>query len=92
VSFAVGDPEVMPWGGELVVRDGAAAGQVMSAAWGATVGAGVGLAYVWDPDGGVVGKDWLLGASYEIDVGGSRHPMTVSLRPLVDPDGLATKA
>ena len=30
------------WGGELVLRDGAPAGQVTSAAWGATVGASVG--------------------------------------------------
>ena len=82
----------MLWGGELVLRDGVPSGQVMSAAWGATVGAAVGLAYVWHHDGGVVAKDWLLGASYEVDAGGSREPVTVSLRPLVDPDGLATKA
>ncbi|RNM11018.1 GcvT family protein [Nocardioides pocheonensis] len=92
VSFALADPEVMPWGGELVLRDGAPAGQVMSAAWGATVGAGVGLAYVWDPAGGVVDRDWLLGASYAVDVGGTRCPASVSLRPLVDPDGLAVRA
>ena len=92
VSFSLADPEVMPWGGELVLRDGRPAGQVTSASWGATVGAGVGLAYLWDPDGGVVDKDWIHGATYEIDVGGTRCPITVSLRPLVDPDGLATKA
>jgi glycine cleavage system aminomethyltransferase T/glycine/D-amino acid oxidase-like deaminating enzyme len=92
VSFAVADPEVMLWGGELVLRDGVAAGQVMSAAWGATVGAAVGLAYVWDPEGGMVARDWLLDASYEVNAGGTRHPISVSLRPLVDPDGLATKA
>ena len=39
----------MLWGGELVLRDGAASGQVTSAAWGETLGACVGLAYVWDP-------------------------------------------
>jgi 4-methylaminobutanoate oxidase (formaldehyde-forming) len=92
VSFAVADPDLMLWGGELVLRDGRAAGQVMSAAWGATVGAAVGLAYLWDPDGNVVDKDWLLGSSYVVDVGGTRCPISVSLRPLVDPDGLATKA
>jgi len=92
VSFALTDPDLMPWGGELVLRDGAPSGQVMSATWGATVGAGVGLAYVWDPDGGVVDRDWVLAGDYVIDVGGSRCPITVSLRPLVDPDGLATKA
>jgi glycine cleavage system aminomethyltransferase T len=92
VSFAVSDPDVMLWGGELVLRDGVPAGQVMSAAWGATVGAAVGLAYVWDPEGGPVAKDWLLGASYEVDAGGIRCAATVSLRPLVDPDGVAVRA
>jgi 4-methylaminobutanoate oxidase (formaldehyde-forming) len=92
VSFSLSDPEVMPWGGELVLRDGRAAGQVMSASWGATVGAGVGLAYLWDPDGGVVDKDWIHGATYEIDVGGTRCSASISLRPLVDPDGLAVRA
>jgi len=91
VSFAAADPDLMLWGGELVLRNGAPAGQVMSAAWGATVGAGVGLAYVWDPGGGVVDRDWLLGASYEVDAGGTRCPVSISLRPLVDPDGLAVR-
>jgi 4-methylaminobutanoate oxidase (formaldehyde-forming) len=92
VSFAVVDPEVMLWGGELILRDGSPAGQVMSAAWGATVGSAVGLAYVWDPAGGVVERDSVLAASYEVDAGGSRHPISVSLRPLVDPDGERVRA
>ena len=50
--FAVGSPEPMLWGGELVLRDGVAAGQVTSAAWGETLGRCAGLAYLWDPDGG----------------------------------------
>jgi heterotetrameric sarcosine oxidase gamma subunit len=87
VSFVVDSAEPMLWGGELVLRDGAASGQVMSAAWGETLGACVGLAYVWDPEGGVVTRDWVTGASYEVDVGGSRWPVTVSLRPPFDPDG-----
>ena len=46
VSFVVADPDPMFWGGELLVRDGRPAGQVTSAAWGETVGACVGLAYL----------------------------------------------
>ena len=46
VSFVVRDTEPMLWGGELVLRDGEPVGQVTSAAWGETVGASVGLAYV----------------------------------------------
>ena len=87
VSFAVESGEPMLWGGELVLRDGAASGLVMSAAWGETLAACVGLAYVWDPNGGVVDRDWVGGASYEIDVNGTRWPVRVSLRSLFDPDG-----
>jgi 4-methylaminobutanoate oxidase (formaldehyde-forming) len=82
----------MPWGGELVLRDGLPAGQVMSASWGATVGAGVGLAYVWDPEGGVVDRDSVLSGTYQVDVGGIRCDASVSFRPLVDPDGDAVRA
>ena len=45
------DPDAMIWGGELVLRDGAAVGQVTSGAWGETVGGCVGLAYIRHPDG-----------------------------------------
>ena len=88
VSFTADDPDVMLWGGELVRRDGIPAGQVTSAAWGATVGRAVGLAYVWDPAGGPVDADWVRGSSYEVAVGGDLVPITVSLRPPFDPDGL----
>ncbi|HSV38109.1 MAG TPA: FAD-dependent oxidoreductase [Nocardioidaceae bacterium] len=81
VSFSVADPDVMMWGGELVLRDGVPSGQVTSAAWGETVGSCVGLAYL---------SEWVPGASYEVDVGGTRSPITVSLKPLVDPDGHRT--
>ena len=91
VSFSVDHPDAMLWGGELVLRDGAAAGQVTSAAWGATVGAGVGLAYVWDPAGAPVTADWVRAASYEVAIGPDVHGISVSLRPLVDPEGLRTK-
>ena len=45
---------MMMWGGELVLRDGVGTGQVTCAAFGTTVGACVGLAYVWHRDGDVV--------------------------------------
>jgi 4-methylaminobutanoate oxidase (formaldehyde-forming) len=79
VSFVVQDPEPMLWGGELVLRDGRPVGQATSAAWGESVGACVGLAYVADPSG-VTSREWVGGASYAVNVGGSVHPVTVSLR------------
>jgi glycine cleavage system aminomethyltransferase T/glycine/D-amino acid oxidase-like deaminating enzyme len=88
VSFVTADPEAMLWGGELVLRDRRAVGQVTSAAWGAAVGACVGLAYVSNPGADTVDRDWALGGDYQVDVGGEIHPITVSLRPPYDPDGI----
>jgi glycine cleavage system aminomethyltransferase T/glycine/D-amino acid oxidase-like deaminating enzyme len=85
VSFVVGDAEPMLWGGELVLRDGIAVGQVTSAAWGATLGACVGLAYVADP-AGVTSADWVRTGGYTVNVGGSVHPVTVGLRAPYDPE------
>jgi glycine cleavage system aminomethyltransferase T len=70
-----------------VLRDGVPAGQVTSAAWGATVGSAVGLAWLWDPAGRPIDAAWTRAASYEVDVGGQLTAIAVSLRPLVDPDG-----
>jgi 4-methylaminobutanoate oxidase (formaldehyde-forming) len=91
VSFQAADPEVMLWGGELVLRDGRVAGQVTSAAWGETLGACVGLAYLADPGGSAVTREWVTEGEYEADVGGRRVPITLSLRPMYDPDGTKIK-
>jgi glycine cleavage system aminomethyltransferase T len=84
VSFRLGDPDAMLWGGELVLREGRASGQVTSAAWSQTFGCCVGLAWVWDRDGTVIDAAWVRGGSYEVNVGGDRHQIDVSLRPLYD--------
>jgi 4-methylaminobutanoate oxidase (formaldehyde-forming) len=76
----------MMWGGELVLRDGRPAGQVTSAAWGETLGGSVGLACVWSEDVGPVALDWVRGGSYQANVGGRLVPISVSTRPLYDPD------
>ncbi len=86
-SLVLDDPGVMMWGGELLLRDGVAAGLVTSAAWGATIGASVGMAYVRRPDGGRVTADYVKSGSYQVNVGGQVGGATVSLRPPFDPDG-----
>lgn len=85
VGFAVGSADPMLWGGELVLRDGLVAGQVTSAAWGETTGACVGLAYLRTGDGSPVTAEWVNTGVYTVDVGGDRHPITVSLKPIYDP-------
>lgn len=78
VSLVLDDPAPMLWGGELLLRDGAPAGQVTSAAWGETVGSCVGLAYL-RADGPVTGEV-LAGAAFAVDVAGERHPVRLGLR------------
>jgi glycine cleavage system aminomethyltransferase T/glycine/D-amino acid oxidase-like deaminating enzyme len=87
VSVVLDHPDAMMWGGELLLRDGRPAGQVTSAAWGATVGSSVGLAYLRDPDGGVVTADFTGSGRYQVNVGGELCPATVGLRPPFDPGG-----
>jgi glycine cleavage system aminomethyltransferase T len=81
----VDDPDAMLWSGELIMRDDAVAGQVTSAAWGATVGSCVGLAYLRATDGAVINAGWINDGTYEVNVGGQLYPVSVSLRPLYDP-------
>jgi 4-methylaminobutanoate oxidase (formaldehyde-forming) len=91
VSLVLADPEAMIWGGELVLRDGVAVGQVTSGAWGAALGAGAGLAYVRDPAGGPLTAEVIRSGDYQVNVGGRLYPAAVSLRPPFDPAGLRVK-
>ena len=85
VSFVLEDPEVMMWGGELLLRDGEPAGQVTSAAWSDTLGAAVGLVYLWRADGEPVTAEHVKSGSYRFDVGGDRIGATVGLKAPFDP-------
>jgi glycine cleavage system aminomethyltransferase T/glycine/D-amino acid oxidase-like deaminating enzyme len=87
VSLVLPDPDVMIWGGELVLRDGVAVGQVTSGAWGEAVGGCVGLAYLRHPDGHVLTPDIVRAGSYQVNTGGRLYPATVHLRPPFDPGG-----
>ena len=80
-------PDAMIWGGELVLRDGVAVGQLTSGAWGETLGGCVGLAYIRHPDGDVLTPDLARAGEYQVNVGGQLHPATVHLRPPFDPAG-----
>ena len=84
-SLVVEDPQAVLWGGELLLRDGVAVGQVTSAAHSATLGAAVGLAWVWSPGGGQVARDELALPGYAVDVGGERHPVRLSPRAPHEP-------
>ena len=78
VSLVVGSAEPMLWGGELLLRDGQPAGQVTSAAWGATVGSSVGLGYVRADV--PVAQAWLDTAEWTVDVAGKQWPVKATLK------------
>ena len=92
VSLRVGDPDAMLWGGELVLHDGEPAGQVTSAAWSATCGAAVGLAYVWRPDRGPVRAEDLASGTWEVTVGDAVAPLEIRTGALYDPGSARVKS
>lgn len=75
----------MLWGGELVLRDGVAVGQVTSAAYATTLGRCVALAYVRDPAGGSITPEAALGGRLTVSVGGTEVPATAHARAPYDP-------
>ncbi len=77
------DPEPLMFHGEVVYRDGAAAGYVRAASYGFTLGGAIGLAMI--EAGEPVTGAYVAAGSWEVDVAGTRHPAQVSLRPLYDP-------
>ncbi len=85
-------PGPMLWGGELVLRDGVAVGQLTSAAWGEAVGRAVGLGYLRHPAGDVITPEFLRAGRYQVNAGGDLYPATVSLRPPFDPSSARVRA
>ena len=90
VQITLEDERPMLWGGEAVLRDGVAVGDLRSAFYGFTLGRAVGL--------GLVLADRPIDAAYletgrwEIDLAGEKLAARVHLRPAYDPSGARTKA
>jgi 4-methylaminobutanoate oxidase (formaldehyde-forming) len=92
VSFTLDSPDPMMWGGELLIRDGIGAGQVTSAAFGEAIGACVGLAYVWRPDGDNVTPDWISEGHWQVNIGGEVVGVRVQLAAPYDPKSERVRA
>ncbi len=90
VQVLLEDPEPLLYGGEPVLRDGRRLGHVRAAAYGHTLGAAVGLAMLEDEAG--LPTEAVVGARFEVDVAGTRHPARASVRPMYDPDRLRVTA
>lgn len=81
-----GASDRMLWGGEALLRNGEPVGFLSSAAYGHTINAPVGLAYLTNPDG-VVSVEYVETGRYQVDLAGDRLDARVQLRALYDPKG-----
>jgi 4-methylaminobutanoate oxidase (formaldehyde-forming) len=79
--FVLDDPSIYAWGGEGILREGRAVGEVTSAGWSTTLGRMVVMGYARGE--GPVTRDWLLAGRYELDIADTRVPATVLPKPPV---------
>jgi len=85
VSILAEDPDTpIAWGGELIRADGAAVGDVTSAAYGHTLGRIVGLGWLKDGDGSI-DAEWIARRRFTVDIAGVEVPIRCQLRPFYDP-------
>jgi 4-methylaminobutanoate oxidase (formaldehyde-forming) len=90
MSFVAEKSETpLAYGGELILRNGAPAGEVTSAAFGYTLGSIVTLGLV--TTGGAPVDSNFLASKFELDIGGERVPVRASLKPPYDPSGANLK-
>ncbi len=85
VHFRLADPQVFILGDEPIVCDGELVGQVTSAAFGHTLGTGVGMGYVRHGDRPL--RAMVECGRFEVELAGHMHAIDVSLSPLFDPSG-----
>jgi 4-methylaminobutanoate oxidase (formaldehyde-forming) len=85
VQVLVLDPAPLLHHGEIVQRDGAALGYVRSGSYGHTLGGAVGLALIAADR--PIDADFVARGEWAVDIGGTKYPARISLRPLYDPAG-----
>ena len=73
-----------------VYRDGVAVGYVRAGSYGHTLGGAVGLVMANSPE--PIGRDFVKGGTWEVDIAGTRYPAVASLRPMYDPTMARIKA
>jgi 4-methylaminobutanoate oxidase (formaldehyde-forming) len=86
VHVRLAGPEPLLYHGESLLRRGAIIGRVTSGAYGYSIGASVGLAFV---DRGPDELEAIVAANdLEVEIAGARVPAILSTRPFYDPDGV----
>ena len=86
----VQDPSAMMFHAEVVHRNGKPVGYIRAASYGHTLGGAVGLAMI--EAGEPIDDAYVRDASWEVDIGGTRYPSVVSLKPLYDPQMMRVKS
>jgi glycine cleavage system aminomethyltransferase T/glycine/D-amino acid oxidase-like deaminating enzyme len=88
VQVLLRDPEPLMFHAEIVRCDDRPCGYLRAASYGHTLGGAVGLAMIEAErvPGGVIDAKSIAAARWDVEIAGSRHAATVSLRPLYDPD------
>jgi 4-methylaminobutanoate oxidase (formaldehyde-forming) len=81
LQFKLQSPEPLLYHNEPIWRGAEIVGCIRSGMFAHSLGAAVGLGYVSVPEGGVLADP----DAYEIEVAGTRYPVTASLRPFYDP-------
>ena len=82
------------WSGEAIIRNDKIVGHITSSAFGYSIGRPVGMGVVSNPSGAAndellpVNKDYIVNATYHIDIAGVLYPATVSLSSPYDPKSL----
>ena len=83
VQFTLDDPAAYPWGGEPILMDGLAVGELTSAGYSRKLGRAVAFGYAKSPDPGTPLTDAMIdGARYAIDIAGEAHAATVHREPM----------
>ncbi len=89
VQFKLTDPDPLLYHAEPILRDGQVVGHLTSGSYGHSLGASLGMGYI--PCEGET-PDQLLASSYQIEVAGTLHQATPSLKPFYDPKSERVKA
>ncbi len=90
MTFTVDAPDAVLVGRETILRDGQAVGYLTSGGYGYSIGKSIGLGYVRHEAG--VTEPWLTAGRYALVIAGAETSATLSLKPLIDPEGARIKA
>ena len=94
-SFTVDIPanqNVLPWGNELIYRNGEYVGYVTSASYGFTIDCPIVMGFVEAPKGvKQITMDHVKSGNYEVEVDGQRYPAKISLGSLYDPKSVRVR-